>query len=185
MSVNHSTPRVSWFKLFNASHRFKPGFLVLSELLAHHSPGFGQLPAGRDQNFHCHADCADGWYFLTGLQRKSFLREKQSRNPAGSCECEAAENKKGRPGGCHMVRLPFDACGRETASIFNISQPLVCSGSLLPYSYSDCVLFIHEPLLCCQLIASTRPSTRPQIAASGSCHSEPSHHFSSSARQVT
>lgn len=44
-----------------------------------------------------------------------------------------------------MVRLPFGACGRETAPTFNISQPLLCSGSLLPYSYSHSGLFIHEP----------------------------------------
>lgn len=39
-----------------------------------------------------------------------------------------------------MVRLSFEACSPETASIFNISQPLICSGSLI----SHCGFFIYE-----------------------------------------
>lgn len=163
VSMKHSSHHVSWFKVFKSKHHTKPAFLVLSRLHAHCNPSFGQLPAGRDQNFHCYANCADGWYFLTGLQRTLFWGEKPNPNPVGSGECEpvrreAVENKKGRPGGCHMVRLPFDACGRETASIFNISQPLVCSGSLLPYSDSHCALFIYELPIRGQLIAPTWPS---------------------------
>lgn len=69
------------------------------------------------------------------------------------------KKQKGRPGVCHMVRLPFGACGRETAPTFNISQPLVCSGSLLPYSYSHSGLFIHEP-------PHTLPTNSPNLARS-------------------
>lgn len=57
-----------------------------------------------------------------------------------------------------MVRLPFDACSGETASTFNISQPLVCSGGLLPYSNSHYGLFIHE--------LPTLPTNSPNLALS-------------------
>lgn len=70
-----------------------------------------------------------------------------------------------------MVRLPFDACGGETALAFNISQPLVCSGRLLPYSYSHCGLFMYEIPIRCQLIPNLALSAAVD-AGSGSCHSE-------------
>lgn len=86
VSKNHISHSVSWFKVFNSNHHLKPGFLVLPGLHTHRNRSFGQLPVGRDQNFHCYAGSADGWYFLTGLQRTWFWGENP--NPVGPCECE-------------------------------------------------------------------------------------------------
>lgn len=59
-----------------------------------------------------------------------------------------SRKQQGRPGGCHMVSLSFGAWSSGAVS-FNISQPFICSGSLLPYSYSRFGLFINDlPTLC-------------------------------------
>lgn len=85
----------------------------------------------------------------------------------GGCEPakhDTVENKKGQLEVANMVRLSFDACSHETASIFNISQPLICSGSLIPYSRSHCSLFIYE-------LSNMLPAKQPNlIPPSGSCH---------------
>lgn len=54
-----------------------------------------------------------------------------------------------------MAGLPtFDACGRETATALNISQPLVCSAGPLALQPLSQGSFIHE-LLTAQPASST------------------------------
>lgn len=55
-----------------------------------------------------------------------------------------------------MVRLPFDARSHETASVFNISEPLICWGRLIPYSRSHPGSFIYE-------LSNMSPAKRPNL----------------------
>lgn len=63
-----------------------------------------------------------------------------------------------------MVGRSLGACSHGAASIFNISQPHICSGALIPYSCSHRGFFIYE---LSNMLPAKRPNLRPPSGSRG------------------
>lgn len=167
VSKNHISHPVSWSKAFYSSHHLKPVFLVLQRLAHSSQPQLWSTPSGSRSKLPLLRRLCWRLVLSDRTSKDVVLRrtaKSKSSRPLWTWTSETwdavyIKKKKRRPGGCHMVRHPFDAGGRETASTFNISQPLVCSGSLLPYSDSHCGLFIYE-------LPIRSPTNSPNLALS-------------------
>lgn len=153
--MNHSC--VSWWTLLNSNYCIKPIFSVVRAARSSQTQ-LWSIPSGSRSKLEllcrlCWRLALSDNHFKERCSGKREAKQKSSRLwwmwPTGRhVKLVGSRKQQGRPGGCHMVSLSFGAWSSGAVS-FNISQPLICSGSLLPYSYSRFGLFINDlPTLC-------------------------------------